>query len=64
MFALTYLIYLLVWESLVIGGCAYVVFWRGQSGWWFLLAVILSSGAYSPEKWRKLFDHKPTAPKA
>ena len=25
----------------LIGGCAYLVFWRGASPWWFLLAVTL-----------------------
>jgi hypothetical protein len=29
------------WDFFLIGGCAYLVFWRGQSGWWFLLAMIL-----------------------
>lgn len=27
---------------LVILGCGYVVFWRGESGWWFVLAVSLT----------------------
>ena len=26
---------------IVLGGCAYAVFWLGHSGWWFLLAVLL-----------------------
>lgn len=47
----TYLIYILVWESVVIGGCAYLVFWRDASAWWFLLAVLLSVSSYSPAKW-------------
>lgn len=37
MIALAYL----AWNALVLGGTAYVVFWRGYSGWWFLLAVLL-----------------------
>jgi len=52
---ITYMIYIIAWEALVIGGCAYVVFGLNRSGWWFVLAVILSGASYSPKKWRKLF---------
>ena len=48
---LTYLIYIVFWETLVIGGCGYAVFVLGFTGWWFVLAVILGSVAYSPLKW-------------
>ena len=51
---ISYLIYILVWEVLILGGCAYLVFWKGASPWWFVLAVLLSSAAYGPEKWAKL----------
>jgi Na+/H+ antiporter NhaC len=54
-FAVTYLIYIIFYEALVLGGCAYIVFGLGKSGWWFLLAVGLSNAAYSPKKWRELF---------
>ena len=57
-FALTYLIYIVFFESLIWGGCAYVVFWRGVSGWWFALALVVSGAAYGPRKWRSLFDEK------
>jgi len=30
-----YVIFLLV-------GCSYLVFWKGASGWWYLLAVLMS----------------------
>jgi hypothetical protein len=53
---ITYLIYTIFWEGLCIGGTAYLVFWRGHSGWWFLLAVMLSSMQYGPVKWRGLWD--------
>jgi hypothetical protein len=53
--SLTYLIYIVLWESLTIGGCSYLVFWRGRSGWWFVLAIVLSMSAYSPEKWKTLW---------
>lgn len=49
--ALTYLIYILAFETLVLGGCGYAVFVLGHSGWWFLPAVLLSGCAYGPGKW-------------
>lgn len=52
--ALTYLIYLIIYEGAVLGGTAYAVFELGHSGWWFVLAILLSGAAYSPEKWSKL----------
>lgn len=48
---LTYLIYIIFWETLTLGGTGYAVFLLGFSGWWFLLAVILGGCAYSPLKW-------------
>ena len=32
-----------IWSVGVIGGCAYIVFWKGHSGWWFILAIALVS---------------------
>jgi hypothetical protein len=29
------------YDAFLIGGCAYLVFWRGNSAWWFVLAVAL-----------------------
>lgn len=51
---LTYLFYIVIWEVMCIGGCGYVVFGLHYSGWWFVLAAILSAMAYSPEKWNEL----------
>ena len=51
---ISYLIYILVWEVLILGGCTYLVFWKGASPWWFVLAVLLSCASYGPEKWAKL----------
>ena len=48
---LTYLIYILVFETLVFGGTGYAVFVLGHSGWWFLLAVIVGGAAYKPQTW-------------
>ncbi len=36
-------ILIFLWGIFNIGGCAYLVFWRGNSGWWFLLAILLAS---------------------
>ena len=30
------------WDVLVFGMCTYLVFWRGNSGWWFALASLLT----------------------
>lgn len=48
---ITYLIYIIFWVSLIIGGTGYAVFVLGHSGWWFVLAVILGSASYSPITW-------------
>ena len=56
---ITYLIYIVLYEGLIIGGCAYVVFWLGHSGWWFLLACIIGGCAYSPDRWHSLLTGKP-----
>ena len=48
---ITYLIYIIVFETLIWGGTGYAVFFLGRSGWWFLLALIVSSAAYSPYHW-------------
>ena len=47
----TYLIYVIFWQTLVFGGCGYAVFALGHSGWWFLPAFFLGCSAYSPAKW-------------
>jgi len=51
---ITYMIYIITWECLVIGGLGYVVFELNRSGWWMLLAVMLSMEAYTPKQWRQL----------
>lgn len=51
---ISYLIYIVCYETLVIGGCGYVVFALHRSPWWFVLATLFSAGAYSPEKWNQL----------
>jgi len=28
----------LVWSALIVGGCSYLAFWKGQSALWYVLA--------------------------
>jgi len=32
-----------VWDIIVFGFTAYLVFWKGHSGWWFIFAILLTS---------------------
>jgi len=48
---ITYLIYIVLYEAFIVGGCAYIVFWQGNSGWWWLLACAMSGAAYRPQAW-------------
>lgn len=34
-------IVVLIWNMFVVSGCSYIVFWKGNSGAWFLLAILL-----------------------
>ena len=47
----TYLIYIILWEGLVLGGAGYAVFVLDRSAWWMLVAVVIGGCAYSPTKW-------------
>ena len=41
---------ILIYRLLVLGACAYTVFWLGHSGWWFLLAIPLAkAGSWNTE---------------
>lgn len=55
---LMYLIYIIIWEAMVLGGFGYVVFVLGKSGWWMLLAVLMSMSAYNPKSWRQLLNDR------
>ncbi|MFG1462306.1 hypothetical protein V5F77_05345 [Xanthobacter sp. DSM 24535] len=33
----------LAFNLVIYGVCAYAVFWLGHSGWWFLLAMVISA---------------------
>jgi hypothetical protein len=61
----------LLYGVAVIFGCAYVVFWRGFSGWWFVLAILLAgsfrarvrdddTGEYVYDSHSKDVNRKPT----
>lgn len=49
--AITYLIYILLYLTLVLGGIGYAVFVLGHSYWWLLLAFVLNYTTYSPSSW-------------
>jgi hypothetical protein len=48
---ITYLIYIVIYETLIWGGIGYSVFFLDHSGWWFLLAMMASGAAYTPYHW-------------
>jgi hypothetical protein len=54
----TYLIYIIFWESLTIGGFSYLIFFKGISEVWFIVAIVLSAMGYKPSEWGKLFIQK------
>ena len=35
------LIFRALWMFTILAGTAYIVFWLGYSGWWWLLSVVL-----------------------
>ena len=53
---ITYLVYIIIWEAMVLGGFGYVVFGLDKSGWWMLLAVLMSASAYKPKSWSQLLN--------
>ncbi len=52
----SYVVYAIAYETLTIGGTAYVVFAMGNSGWWWFLGVLFSAGIIPPERWASLWD--------
>jgi len=55
---ITYLIYIILWETLIFGSVFYAVFNLDHSGWWILAAVLIGGQAYSPLKWIHGIDPK------
>jgi hypothetical protein len=46
----------LIWSSLIFGGCAYIVFWKGASAWWFVLAGIVACSMGGGKLYQKLSE--------
>lgn len=38
---ITWVVLAFLWDFFLIGGVTYLVFWKGHSGWWFVLAIVL-----------------------
>jgi hypothetical protein len=55
MIPVTYLIYIIFWGTLTIGGSGYIVFFKNQSAWWILLGVALCNCNFNPKQWMRLF---------
>jgi hypothetical protein len=45
-----------LWDAVVLGFTAWMVFFRGHSGWWFLLAIICCSSTSLYKALRKRFE--------
>ena len=43
-------LYCTAMDLLIWGGTGYVVFWRGESGWWFVAALFVSGAVGVPGK--------------
>lgn len=56
--AVSWLLYIVIWDGGIIAGCAYIVFGLGHSGWWFVLAVFLCTTSFKPHTWNALFTGK------
>ena len=37
------LLVLVLYNAFIFSGCAYIVFWKGHSGWWFIPAFIAAN---------------------
>lgn len=62
MISASYVIYRILWAALLFGGCGYVVFWLGHSGWWFLAVVAIHNlHTTRPDSWADLWrnDRRP-----
>ena len=45
---IAFLLYIIIWDGGIITGTGYAVFILGASGWWFLLAILLSLMSFKP----------------
>lgn len=48
---LTYIIYIIFWESLVFYSAYVTIVEHGWSAWFLVLFFIMSGAAYPPERW-------------
>lgn len=55
---ITFLLYTIIWDCGTLVGCAYLVFWREQTAWWFVLAVVMCGTSYKPSHWRRLWNEE------
>jgi hypothetical protein len=52
---IAFTIYTLLWEVLVWGGAAYIILSAGESFWWFVMALIVSSAQFKPATFQSFF---------
>ena len=53
--SVTYLIYCIFYLCLLLGGPIYLIFFKGGSGWWLVLGILLCGSTYRLEKWNDVF---------
>ena len=53
--AITFLIYTLVWESIIWFGGFYIILVYSWSPWWVVLMMTMSGAQLKPKHWRELF---------
>jgi len=49
--SITYLIYIIFWEALVLGLPLYYILEKGHSAWWLFFAIFLSAASFQPRAW-------------
>ena len=53
---IVWLLISLAWDLIVWSFTAFIIFWRGRSAWWVVLAIALSSATSLFEALRKRFS--------
>lgn len=57
----TFMLYIVIWDIGLLVGTAYLIWWKGASGWWFVPAFILCGMSYKPKHWRELWQPSPNS---
>jgi len=59
--SVTYILYSILLLTFVIGGAAYLVFWKEASAFWSVVVslIILEAAHYTPAQWTDLFYRNP-----